>query len=1089
MMAGTTTKNSDNLTKATTKKKKKKIKPKLKPIDKSPTRGDSSDELGLGFSSFVSLTKSNEDAADTTKPTDADSTAVSTSNNDNNSNIIGSPTKATPVNNKTNTKPPSARIQPHSTVFSPEDTALTPDADAYDVFGFGLVKGSNKASMDGTNDSEDATQGTTQQSSPQSLRRALSSQSYMSDSSTSEDELYPPQQILKDEDELENVFVKQRKSDITDDKGINAIYSPQRIHPTTTQKESPRAYMRSSSTGDQSDSVQHLMSSNAGTPEPSVGDQSDSVQYLMSSNHGRLMGASFSSTSSDELHSEDESSYFNEQRGGNQSLQINHQQLPIPNTYQSNNVPLSSKQQVVPPPLLMRPNTRQHPTLSADYLEIKLSLSESESKRSTSNSSSNGSPTRLTTTTPSNASMSSVDDVKIANELSAYSLSSKLRRASTSSPIAGRHAPVEGHHADSVISNSTTPTPVHSFYPTPQSAMLAATSQSATKQPRAHHDSSFLTNIREDWTNASVASASEGSFKISSPGGAFVRETEPINDQTIKSPKATSPSKSTSTKGTPQSHVQSLMYSDEDDNERRPNNRQILRIVDDEEANTTLTNLPNENEEAIQLKVYSSRWLMLTYISALNLLSGWTCYSVAPISKLVRRTLDVDSECLVALFLVANAMASVILPAILGRIGLRRTVLLGSLLLMVGNMIKSTASTELASWRVYVGFFIAGLSGPLYQNSIALISTSWFPKYERTTATKVAMYSNQLGIGSSFVLGILLVRKSKDVLPYFHLLSIMSSIIFVGMAMTFSDTPPTSPTGTVRVVRGTVERHIVSHRNKRVHTKRGKRGLLPSNTRQPRLAISSSGSFGSEKEVGSALPENQVIALTPSTNRGPISIEHSLQSYGSITKTKSNDDESAISSSPFPKLRDDASHGSISGQPGLDYSYTLGQQSFQPKDYLPPTDDDGAEPILIQTPRHLDFEICDDQIWHSIRVCFARKGFIHCVLSYCTAGITINILLTFMSSLVTLNEGARQSSVGVVGGFFQMLIMITSAVSGTRRDNTPLRFYMIIIALFTLTALTLALCAVNLDSGENWSNLLMIALFIGPVQPLSTDLG
>ena len=59
MMAGTTTKNSDNLTKATTKKKKKKIKPKLKPIDKSPTRGDSSDELGLGFSSFVSLTKSN----------------------------------------------------------------------------------------------------------------------------------------------------------------------------------------------------------------------------------------------------------------------------------------------------------------------------------------------------------------------------------------------------------------------------------------------------------------------------------------------------------------------------------------------------------------------------------------------------------------------------------------------------------------------------------------------------------------------------------------------------------------------------------------------------------------------------------------------------------------------------------------------------------------------------------------------------------------------------------------------------------------------------------------------------------------------
>ena len=74
---------------------------------------------------------------------------------------------------------------------------------------------------------------------------------------------------------------------------------------------------------------------------------------------------------------------------------------------------------------------------------------------------------------------------------------------------------------------------------------------------------------------------------------------------------------------------------------------------------------------------------MLGYMIMLNLLSDWTCYSVAPIAILTIDAFgDVDPESLVTVFLGANAVASAMEPAILGRLGLRKTILFGSFLLM-----------------------------------------------------------------------------------------------------------------------------------------------------------------------------------------------------------------------------------------------------------------------------------------------------------------------------------------------------------------------------------------------------------------------
>jgi MFS family permease len=190
-------------------------------------------------------------------------------------------------------------------------------------------------------------------------------------------------------------------------------------------------------------------------------------------------------------------------------------------------------------------------------------------------------------------------------------------------------------------------------------------------------------------------------------------------------------------------------------------------------------------------------------MSSLNLLSDWTCYSVAPIALLTEEAFgNINAEQLVVIFLSANGLASACEPMILARLGLRRTVLFGALLLMVGSIVKSGGMPPIiqanlekgkGEWRVYLGFFLVGLSQPLYQCTPALLSASWFPEVERTMATGVALNANQLGIGFAFIFGTLLVADSDDIPAYFSLLSIISTLLFLGTLIQFADAPPTPP--------------------------------------------------------------------------------------------------------------------------------------------------------------------------------------------------------------------------------------------------------------------------------------------------------
>lgn len=95
-----------------------------------------------------------------------------------------------------------------------------------------------------------------------------------------------------------------------------------------------------------------------------------------------------------------------------------------------------------------------------------------------------------------------------------------------------------------------------------------------------------------------------------------------------------------------------------------------------------------------------------------------------------------------------------------------------------------------------------------------------------------------------------------------------------------------------------------------------------------------------------------------------------------------------------------------------------------------------------------------------------------------------------MDYLVRLNGAGRQY-VGIVGGSFQIIIMCSSLIIGKQTDKTR-AYYSVIIAMLVLGAFGLAECGVSLDANRGsdlrWS-LLVVAALVGPLQPVSTELG
>ena len=67
-------------------------------------------------------------------------------------------------------------------------------------------------------------------------------------------------------------------------------------------------------------------------------------------------------------------------------------------------------------------------------------------------------------------------------------------------------------------------------------------------------------------------------------------------------------------------------------------------LNDDINSTTNLINSKVETDDYKGYKVYRERWIMLAYLSLLNLLSDWTGLSVAPIATITSRAYSSDDD-------------------------------------------------------------------------------------------------------------------------------------------------------------------------------------------------------------------------------------------------------------------------------------------------------------------------------------------------------------------------------------------------------------------------------------------------------------
>eukprot|EP00970_Alexandrium_tamarense_P005057 scaffold825_cov196-Alexandrium_tamarense.AAC.2 len=519
----------------------------------------------------------------------------------------------------------------------------------------------------------------------------------------------------------------------------------------------------------------------------------------------------------------------------------------------------------------------------------------------------------------------------------------------------------------------------------------------------------------------------------------------------------------------------------------------------------------HHNQPRYGYRVYPERWLMLFYLSLLNLLSDWAGLSVAPIATLTSRAYnsedggDVDNanydsktsyiqpEALITTFLIASSIGTALEPWILGRLGLRRTVVFGAFANMLGSLVKSGGLPPISflsvssmqsglygTYALYLGFFLVGFAQPLFQCTPALLSASWFAEEERTLATSIALNANQLGVGMAFVVGALYVQSPSQVANYFSLLSFFSVAAFVGCVLQLEDAPPTPPSGSSRIMRGTWEISV------RDLIQRASSSLLVGGDYDMLTKACANNNWGYRGDDGDVAADSTSVA-------GGTTVEASAKSLLSqhIRSSPRRGSTNAFSEPWSPAL--------------LAASYSVDESI----DYY-----EGAEPTVTQTPHHLEIDIRDDQVLLAAKACFARKGFSHALVVFTVAGGVINTLSTYLDYLVRLsyndnnsgdydnnnmNANIEQSDnkysasvyVALIGGLFQVIIMVSSIVVGSFTDKTRSYFF-VTLALLVFGAVALAECGVSLDEDRGgdvrWS-LLLVSGLLGPLLPVATELG
>ncbi|XP_077993120.1 solute carrier family 49 member 4 homolog [Glandiceps talaboti] len=165
--------------------------------------------------------------------------------------------------------------------------------------------------------------------------------------------------------------------------------------------------------------------------------------------------------------------------------------------------------------------------------------------------------------------------------------------------------------------------------------------------------------------------------------------------------------------------------------------------------------------------VYKRRWYILLLFSFTAFTQGLTWNTWGPIADTAKVVLPGWENSDIALLTNWGPITYIITAFVFSWLmdvrGLRVSVVITHFLLMIGTGIRCIPlPVHLIKWTMHTGQIFIGLAGPVAMAAPTLISATWFPLHERTTATAISTVFSYFGVAASFLIGPLIVKDLPD---------------------------------------------------------------------------------------------------------------------------------------------------------------------------------------------------------------------------------------------------------------------------------------------------------------------------------------
>ncbi|RMZ78532.1 hypothetical protein DV737_g3846, partial [Chaetothyriales sp. CBS 132003] len=198
----------------------------------------------------------------------------------------------------------------------------------------------------------------------------------------------------------------------------------------------------------------------------------------------------------------------------------------------------------------------------------------------------------------------------------------------------------------------------------------------------------------------------------------------------------------------------------------------------------------------IEYRVYKRRFFGLVQLMLLNIVVSWDWLAFAPVSQtaaLYFQTTESVINWFSTAFLFAFVVATPVTFWALNKHGPKLSIMIASILLLIGNWIKYGGTRANSIGTTMLGQLLIGFAQPFVLSAPTCYSNLWFSSSGRTSATALASLSNPLGGALGQLITPFWVNSKPGNLPNSILyVSIISSVACIP-SFFIPHSPPTPP--------------------------------------------------------------------------------------------------------------------------------------------------------------------------------------------------------------------------------------------------------------------------------------------------------